>query len=57
MLREGDTAEKRDAMRRALAARGYRNAYVTIDNSDFLIANGLRARFMADPRTGSEALP
>ena len=51
MLREGDTAEKRDAMRRALAARGYRNASVTIDNSDFLIANELRARFIADPRT------
>jgi peptidoglycan-N-acetylglucosamine deacetylase len=50
MLREGNTAEKRDAMRRALTAAGYRNAYVTIDNSDFLIANELRARFLADPR-------
>src|SRR5262245_20335292 len=51
MLREGNTAEKRDAMRRALAERGYRNAYVTIDNSDFLIANELRDRLIADPRT------
>jgi len=51
MLREGNTAEKRDAMRRALAAGGYRNAYVTIDNSDFLIANELRARLIADPQT------
>ncbi len=51
MLREGNTAEKRDAMRQALAAGGYRNAYVTIDNSDFLIANELRARLIADPRT------
>jgi peptidoglycan/xylan/chitin deacetylase (PgdA/CDA1 family) len=51
MLREGNTAEKRDAMRRALAAGGYRNAHVTIDNSDFLIANELRARLIADPRT------
>jgi peptidoglycan-N-acetylglucosamine deacetylase len=51
MLREGNTAEKRDAMRRALAAGSYRNAYVTIDNSDYLIANELRDRFIADPRT------
>ena len=51
MLREGNTAEKRDAMRRALAESGYRNAYVTIDNSDFLIANELRDRLLADPRT------
>jgi peptidoglycan-N-acetylglucosamine deacetylase len=51
MLREGNTAEKRDAMRRALAEGGYRNAHVTIDNSDFLIANELRARLIADPRT------
>jgi peptidoglycan/xylan/chitin deacetylase (PgdA/CDA1 family) len=51
MLREGDTTEKRDAMRRALAARGYRNAYVTIDNSDFLVAAELRDRLVADPRT------
>jgi peptidoglycan-N-acetylglucosamine deacetylase len=51
MLREGNTAEKRDAMRRALAEGGYRNAYVTIDNSDFLIANELRDRLIADQRT------
>jgi peptidoglycan-N-acetylglucosamine deacetylase len=51
MLREGDTVEKRDAMRGALAERGYRNAHVTIDNSDILIANELRDRLIADPRT------
>jgi peptidoglycan/xylan/chitin deacetylase (PgdA/CDA1 family) len=51
MLREGNTAAKRDAMRRALASGGYRNAYVTIDNSDYLIANELRARLIANPRT------
>jgi peptidoglycan/xylan/chitin deacetylase (PgdA/CDA1 family) len=51
MLREGNTAEKRDAMRHALAEGGYRNAYVTIDNSDFLIANELRDRLIADPQT------
>jgi hypothetical protein len=33
MLREGNTADKRDAMRRALAASGYRHAHVTIDNA------------------------
>ena len=51
MLREGNTTEKLDAMRLALAARGYRNAHVTIDNSDFLIANELRDRLIAQPRT------
>ncbi|HEX2269022.1 MAG TPA: polysaccharide deacetylase family protein, partial [Pyrinomonadaceae bacterium] len=38
MLKEGDTAAKRDAMRAFLAQQGYRNGYVTIDNSDWAIA-------------------
>jgi peptidoglycan/xylan/chitin deacetylase (PgdA/CDA1 family) len=34
-LREGDTPEKRDGMRTFLKAQGYRNAYVSLDTSDW----------------------
>lgn len=34
-LREGNTPEKRDGMRAFLKAQGYRNAYVTLDTSDW----------------------
>jgi peptidoglycan/xylan/chitin deacetylase (PgdA/CDA1 family) len=34
-LREGNTPEKRDGMRAFLQAQGYRNAYVTLDTSDW----------------------
>ncbi|MBS0394311.1 MAG: polysaccharide deacetylase family protein, partial [Proteobacteria bacterium] len=34
-LREGDTREKRDAVRAGLAARGYRIAQVTLDYEDY----------------------
>jgi peptidoglycan/xylan/chitin deacetylase (PgdA/CDA1 family) len=34
-LREGNTPEKRDGMRALLKAQGYRNAYVTLDTSDW----------------------
>jgi peptidoglycan-N-acetylglucosamine deacetylase len=34
-LREGKTPEKRDGMRSFLAAQGYRNAYVSLDTSDW----------------------
>jgi peptidoglycan-N-acetylglucosamine deacetylase len=34
-LREGNTPEKRDGMRRFLKENGYRNAYVSIDTSDW----------------------
>lgn len=37
MLKEGDTVAKRDALRSFLARHGYRNGYVTIDNSDWAI--------------------
>jgi peptidoglycan/xylan/chitin deacetylase (PgdA/CDA1 family) len=49
MLRGGDTAEKRDAMRAVLERYRYREAHVTIDNSDWLIDRELRARLAADP--------
>lgn len=48
MLKEGDTAAKRDAMRSFLAQHGYRNGHVTIDNSDWAIDNRLTARLKKD---------
>lgn len=50
MLKEGDTAEKRDAMRAFLAQHGYRNGHVTIDNSDWIIDQRLTARVRKDPK-------
>ena len=49
MLKEGDTAEKRDAIREVLKRHGYRNGYVTIDNSDWLVDQRLTARLKKDP--------
>ena len=49
MLKEGDTAAKRDAIRSFLAEHGYRNGHVTIDNSDWLIDQRLTARLKKDP--------
>jgi peptidoglycan/xylan/chitin deacetylase (PgdA/CDA1 family) len=34
-LREGNTSDKRDGMRTFLAQQGYRNAYVSLDTSDW----------------------
>lgn len=48
MLKEGDTAEKRDAMRKVLREHGYRNGYVTIDNSDWIVDSRLTARLKKD---------
>ena len=49
MLKEGDTAAKRDAMRSFFALHGYRNGHVTIDNSDWAIDLRLTARLKKDP--------
>ena len=40
-LREGNTPEKRDGMRSFLAAQGYRNAYVSLDTSDWRLDSKL----------------
>jgi len=48
-LKEGDTAEKRDAMRAFLAQHGYRTGHVTVDNSDWAIDRRLTARLQKDP--------
>ncbi len=49
MLKEGDTAVKRDAMRSFFAQHGYRVGHVTIDNSDWAIDQRLTARLKKDP--------
>src|SRR5215213_7077822 len=48
LLKEGDTAAKRDVMRSFLAQHGYRTGHVTIDNSDWAIDNRLTARLKKD---------
>jgi peptidoglycan/xylan/chitin deacetylase (PgdA/CDA1 family) len=40
-LREGNTPEKRDGMRGFLAQQGYRNAYVSLDTSDWRLNDKL----------------
>lgn len=40
-LREGKTPEKRDGMRQFLAQQGYRNAYVSLDTSDWRLEEKL----------------
>lgn len=49
MLKEGDTAEKRDGMRSFMAQNGYRNGHVSIDNSDWAIDQRLTARLKKNP--------
>ena len=48
LLKEGDTAAKRDAMRSFLAQHSYRTGHVTIDNSDWAIDNRLTVRLKKD---------
>jgi peptidoglycan/xylan/chitin deacetylase (PgdA/CDA1 family) len=50
MLKEGDTAAKRDAIRDFLAQHGYRTGHVSIDDSDWLIDQRLTARLKTDPQ-------
>lgn len=49
MLKEGDTASKRDDLRASLDRSGYQMGYVTIDNSDWAIDQRLRTRLQKDP--------
>lgn len=49
-LKEGDTLEKRDGMRKALEARGYRNGFVSVDASDWYISARLEKRLAQDPK-------
>ncbi len=49
LLKEGETAAKRDALRAFLAQRGYRIGHVTIDNSDWIVDQRLTKRLAANP--------
>jgi peptidoglycan/xylan/chitin deacetylase (PgdA/CDA1 family) len=48
-LKEGETLQKRDALRDVLRARGYANGHVTIDASDWAYSDRLTTRLKADP--------
>jgi peptidoglycan-N-acetylglucosamine deacetylase len=54
MLKEGDTAAKRDGMRSFMTQNGYRNGHVTVDNSDWAIDQRLTARLKKDPNADSK---
>lgn len=47
-LDEGNSAEKRDAVRGYLHLHGYRNAHITIDASDWYYSGHLESRVKAD---------
>ncbi|WLI88870.1 polysaccharide deacetylase family protein [Massilia sp. R2A-15] len=49
-LREGNTPEKRDGMRAFLKQQGYRNAYVSLDTSDWRFDDKLREILEKNPR-------
>lgn len=49
-LREGDTAEKRDGMRSFLAEQRLRNAYVTLDTSDWRLDDKLTEMLAKDSK-------
>jgi peptidoglycan-N-acetylglucosamine deacetylase len=48
-LREGNTPEKRDGMRQFLSAQGYRNAYVSLDTSDWRLDEKLNEVLAKNP--------
>lgn len=50
MLKEGNTALKRDGLRKFLKQHSYRTGHVTIDNSDWIVDERLRARLVKDPQ-------
>ena len=49
-LREGNTQEKRDGMRDFLRQQGYRNAYVSLDTSDWRFDDKLREILEKNPQ-------
>jgi peptidoglycan/xylan/chitin deacetylase (PgdA/CDA1 family) len=49
-LREGNTPEKRDGMRAFLKQQGYRNAYVSLDTSDWRFDDKLREVLSKNPQ-------
>lgn len=49
-LREGNTPEKRDGMRAFLQQQGYRNAYVSLDTSDWRLDDKLQEVLTKNPQ-------
>jgi peptidoglycan/xylan/chitin deacetylase (PgdA/CDA1 family) len=56
LLKEGNTAVKRDHVRAFLKQKGYRIGHVTIDTSDWIVDQRLVARLQKDPHAG-QTLP
>jgi len=54
MLKEGDTAAKRDQVHAFLKAHGYRIGHVTIDNSDWIVDQRLKVRLQKDPNADTK---
>jgi peptidoglycan-N-acetylglucosamine deacetylase len=54
LLKEGDTAEKRDRFRALLRENGYRVGHVTIDGSDWYVNQRWIERRQKNPVTGPE---
>lgn len=55
-LREGNTPEKRDGMKGFLREQGYRNAYVTLDTSDWRLDGKLVEVLTKDPKANLEPI-
>lgn len=55
-LREGNTPEKRDGMRSFLQEHGYRNAYVSLDTSDWRLNEKLVETLRANPNADVSAI-
>lgn len=55
-LREGNTPEKRDGMRVFLKEQGYRNAYVSLDTSDWRLDGLLTETLTKNPRADVSAI-
>ena len=55
-LREGNTPEKRDGIRAFLKERGYRNAYVTLDTSDWRLDQKLVEVLTKNPEADLEPI-
>ncbi|MGM9515815.1 polysaccharide deacetylase family protein [Roseateles sp. DB2] len=53
-LREGKPEAKRDGMRTWMKEQGWRNAYVSLDTSDWRLNEFLEARLKADPQAEVE---
>ncbi|WP_243839278.1 polysaccharide deacetylase family protein [Pseudoteredinibacter isoporae] len=55
-LREGDTQEKRDGMRRYLKEKGYLNAYITLNNYDWYLESLFQKAIAQQQKVDFEAL-